>query len=253
MAVAPENDSIKQLDELIASRNYDNALKFVHITQEKDSSFASGSEARISIARLHLRLGNEYALGTPEQREHHEKAMKLLKECEESDKEKMKDDYMYNYLMAVVTGKVSQAMSAKQRILNAHIIRNHAKRALELQPENAGPHMVLGRWSIEVATIGKIARLAAKAFFGTPPTATLEEAHAHLTKAFELDEPNSPIYALICFDMGDCCKTMGKNDDAKKWYEKCVKSKDEQSAEIRESDYEKRIRADAAKALSKLK
>ena len=67
-------------------------------------------------------------------------------------------------------------------VVNAHIIRDHAKRALELQPEIAGPHMVLGRWSIEVATIGKIARLAAKAFFGTPPTATLEEVRAPVSR-----------------------------------------------------------------------
>lgn len=248
MAVAPESDPTKQLEELIASKSYDNALKLVGISEEKDNSWGSRPEVQVVVARLYLRLGNEHPLKSSEQRTHHAKSLELLKKCEE----KMKDDYMFNYLMAVVTGKVSQAMSAKKRIESAYIVHDHAVRAREIRPESAGPHMVLGKWSLEVATIGTIVRLAAKAFFGTPPTSSLEESYAHLTKAIELDEPSSPIYALVCFNMGECCEAMGKRDEAKKWYDKCVKSKEEQSADTPDSNYEKGIRAEAAKALAKL-
>lgn len=251
MAVQSESTTIEQLEELIIEKNYDNASKLADISKQKDEQWASRPEVQVMLARLHLRLGNERALKSAERTRHHADAFELVKKCEAS--EELKDDYMMHYLMAVIAGKVSEVLGLKKKIVNAYVIRDHARRALELRPDHAGPRLVLGKWCLEVASISKISRLAAKALFGAPPEATLEEAHAHLIKSIELDYADSPLYATNLLTMAQCCGAMKKMDDAQKWYDKCANSRSEQSANVRESNHEKEVRAQAAAALAKLK
>jgi len=250
MSVQPEN-TYEQLDELIASKNYDNALKLSKTACEAQDAWSTKPQSLIRLARLYLRLGNELPLKSDERRTFHMQALACVKKCEES--EELKDDYMMHYLTAVINGKVAETLGPKKRIENAYVIRDHVMRAMELRPDEAGPRLVLGKWCMEVASIGTIARMAAKALFGAPPEATLDEALGHLKDAIERDNIDSPTYALVCLTMGQCLEMMKNAAEAKKWFEKCVASKAEQSADVRESMHEKMIRDDAAKALSKLK
>lgn len=84
----------------------------------------------------------------------------------------------------ILSAKAARDM--KEKIANAYKIREHTQRAIQLRPKDAVLHHILGVWCFEVASLGWIQRQVASALFGAPPTATFDEAVAHLTRSEEL-------------------------------------------------------------------
>lgn len=67
-------------------------------------------------------------------------------------------------------------------------IRDFAKKAIEIRPDDASVHHLLGRLSFGVANISWMERKIASALFGEPPQITLEETLGHFLKARQYRE-----------------------------------------------------------------
>jgi hypothetical protein len=65
-------------------------------------------------------------------------------------------------------------------------LQDHIQRAIELDPTDATSHNILGQWCLAFADMTWIEKRAAAALFGTPPTATYEEAAQHFQAAGRL-------------------------------------------------------------------
>ncbi len=92
--------------------------------------------------------------------------------------------------LAVVKGKIATLEGNKAKVEAARIIKADARRAIELDPEYAWAHHVLGRWHREVDGLGSIARFFTKILYGGLPEASIDEAVFHLEKATELEPEN---------------------------------------------------------------
>ena len=88
--------------------------------------------------------------------------------------------------VAIVLGKISFLRPPQDRIADSARIGNEAMKAVELDPDYALAHFVLGRWNYELANLSGGMRFFAEALFGKLPQATNESAVDYLERAKEL-------------------------------------------------------------------
>lgn len=98
---------------------------------------------------------------------------------------------------AIATGQKALSVGPSRRVELSQKVRDYALRTLELDPEAAGAHHVLGQWHAEILRLGGLTRFAAERLLGaaTFREASWAEALRHLERAVEL-EPAAPIHRL---------------------------------------------------------
>ena len=89
--------------------------------------------------------------------------------------------------LAICHGHIAVVSDARTKVEMSRLIKEDAERALQLDPNYAWAHHVLGRWHYEVAGLSGVARFFAKLFYGGIPPASFEEGITHLRRATELD------------------------------------------------------------------
>lgn len=96
--------------------------------------------------------------------------------------------------VAISYGKASFLKGPKERLAFALQIRTATEKALELAPDHALAHHVLGRWHYEIATLNPALKFATRTLFGPLPEGSLELAIQHLGKAAGA-EPGNLLFA----------------------------------------------------------
>jgi regulator of microtubule dynamics protein 3 len=94
-----------------------------------------------------------------------------------------------HFALAAAVGRASLTMGKKDRIRRAPIIRDEARKAIELDPRHDGAYHILGRWNAEIMRLSGFSRFFAKSFLGAGifKEASWDSATANLEKAVELD------------------------------------------------------------------
>lgn len=120
--------------------------------------------------------------------------------------------------VAVVTAQVSPDL--KSQITNAFVIRDHGRRAVELDPQNPRARYILGAWAYTVAGVGWFERRVAAAIFGSgPPTATYEEALEHFTAA----EQTAPGFWMVNrLKLAQTHQALGRTSEAQQWLQQAM-------------------------------
>lgn len=103
---------------------------------------------------------------------------------------------VYVLSMAICHGHLAMVSDARTKVEYSRRIKQEAERALQLDPNYAWAHHILGRWHYEVAELGLTARFFAKLLYGGIPPATVEAGVTHLRRATEIEpgELNHWIY-----------------------------------------------------------
>ncbi|VDL86297.1 unnamed protein product [Schistocephalus solidus] len=83
-----------------------------------------------------------------------------------------------------------QQEGTKKRIENAYKVKEYFQKAVELNENDYATLHALGIWCYTVASLGKIERVFARAFFSAPPTSSYEEVRwfARLSYPYRLLE-----------------------------------------------------------------
>jgi len=124
--------------------------------------------------------------------------------------------YACHKWFAISTSSVGNFLPTKEKIKDAYLIKEHALKAAELNPNDATTQFVLGKWCYSVANVDFVTRTAASLLFATPPTSTFNEALGYLLKSEELNPNNIRNRLLI----GDTYMAMKDQTKAKEWYQK---------------------------------
>jgi tetratricopeptide (TPR) repeat protein len=85
--------------------------------------------------------------------------------------------------VAISLGKKTEFMSNREKIETSREIRQHAEKALALNPKCDYAHHMLGRWHQELAGIGGATRALARLIYGRLPSASYEDALRHFKRA----------------------------------------------------------------------
>ncbi|OTF77075.1 regulator of microtubule dynamics protein 2-like protein, partial [Euroglyphus maynei] len=125
---------------------------------------------------LQLKNGNK-----SESKKWEEQAFKFAKKAIELDPKSMK---AHKYCAAV--GRMAPHVSTKERIQMGHEFKEHRDIAISIDNNDHLMHHMYGRWCMEVANLSFMERQIAKAFFGTPPESSFDEAFESLKMADKL-------------------------------------------------------------------
>lgn len=113
--------------------------------------------------------------------------------------------------MAITCGRLAPYLESKAKIAHSKLVREHAEKALELDPSNSYAHHVLGAWNYEMASISPVLRALAKLIYGSLPAASFEQAEAFLQKAVALS-PNKVSHRI---ELGRTYAALNKKDLAR--------------------------------------
>ncbi|KDO25465.1 hypothetical protein SPRG_09408 [Saprolegnia parasitica CBS 223.65] len=124
---------------------------------------------------------------------------------------------MSNKWMGIMTSTCGSFLGTSKKIEGAYKIKEFIARAIELNPTDATSHNILGQWCLAFASLSWYEKKAAAVIFGTPPTATYEEAVRHFHDA----ESISPgFWKKNSFLLGETYLKMSNKTEAKLWLEK---------------------------------
>ncbi|KAI8513530.1 Regulator of Microtubule Dynamics [Branchiostoma belcheri] len=120
---------------------------------------------------------------------------------------------------AIALGSCSEFLSVQDKIKDGYKFKEHIERALELRPNDATVHHLLGRWCYEVTMLSWVERKVASALFAAPPNSSVDEALEHFLEAENLEpgfyKANSLYIAKCYIQNSDYC-------NATLWLEKAL-------------------------------
>ena len=91
-----------------------------------------------------------------------------------------------NKWYAIAVGGVSDFVATKEKILNGSIFKEHVDKAIELSPNDATLHHMLGRYCSTIASLSWIEKKVASTLFAELPQVTMKECYQHLKRAYDL-------------------------------------------------------------------
>ncbi len=99
--------------------------------------------------------------------------------------------------LAVAEAAVASVEGLKTKVRLSWNIREHAEKAIELNPDFDSGYHILARWHHEVAGIGGVKRTLAQVFLGDLPEASYDEAIRLYRQAIEINDLINHRLALV--------------------------------------------------------
>ncbi|XP_051730558.1 regulator of microtubule dynamics protein 3 [Ctenopharyngodon idella] len=115
---------------------------------------------------------------------------------------------------AVLARLSSQYESIHGKLKSGRVLKEHLDRALALRDDDPICFYLLGRWCLEVSSLGWLETKAAATLYETPPTSSLNEALENFLKAEELKPGFSKTVRLY---IAKCHKELGNMSEARNW------------------------------------
>lgn len=118
--------------------------------------------------------------------------------------------------LAISYGRVAPYLDNKTKIAYSKLVKQHADRALALDPRDDLTWHVLGAWNYELANLNPLLRGIAQLIYGKLPSASNEDAVKAFRKAVELN----PRRVGNQVELGRALAELGKKDEARAALEK---------------------------------
>lgn len=153
------------------------ALQFARASDSTDAN------ALWRLARAYVELG-ELATEKSQKRRFFEEAMRDGKSAIVADSQ----SYIAYTWLAIAEGTSAGVADFGQRVKLAWLVRDHALKAIELNPKSDIAYHIMARWHAEIASIGGFKRAMADLLYGDLPEASYEESVAYYLKAIALND-----------------------------------------------------------------
>jgi tetratricopeptide (TPR) repeat protein len=124
-----------------------------------------------------------------------------------------------NYVMALTLSRITEYASIKEKLQLAGDIHRYAATALQKNPDHRKANYTLGKWHMEVSSLGIPQKAALKIAVRDLPEASIESAVAHFEKVRSL----APGFILNLLALAEAYKAAGRSDKAIPILERLVK------------------------------
>jgi tetratricopeptide (TPR) repeat protein len=114
--------------------------------------------------------------------------------------------------VAVCYGRIAPMLDTKTKVAYSKLVKEHADKALELDPTNDLTYFVLGAWNYEVASLGAFTKAMVKLIYGEIPPASYEKAREDFEKSLKLN----PKRLATHVELGRTLAALGQKAEARK-------------------------------------
>ncbi|XP_055342145.1 regulator of microtubule dynamics protein 3-like [Paramacrobiotus metropolitanus] len=115
---------------------------------------------------------------------------------------------------ALTTGGLARYAETTQKINYGLATRDLLQQALDLRPNDASLHHILGRWNYEISQLGWVERTAVRAIFGKYAQVTVEDAKRCFLEAEKL---KPKMFKSNMYYIAKCFAQQGNKSEARKW------------------------------------
>jgi len=182
-------------------------------TSESLAAYLEAEKLGGKDADLFRRISRGYSLSMvdtksrDEQRALGEKGLDYAKRAVATDP----NNAMAQLAAAICYGRVAPYLDNKTKIAYSKLVKEHADKAIKLDPSQDYAYHVLGAWNYELASLNPILRAITKLIYGELPAASYEDAVKNFKKAIEL----APQRVAHHVELGRTYAAMGQKDLAR--------------------------------------
>lgn len=174
---------IKRIDAMFEDHSIDKSLVFEAVSKACEKY---GNPERLMYRRA--KASHYMVVKASKDGNLHEKK-RLAFKCVEHAKEGVQlypSSAECNKWYAIAVGGVSDFVATKEKILNGSIFKEHVDKAIQLSPNDATLHHMLGRYCSTIASLSWIEKKVASTLFAELPQVTMKECYQHLKRAYDL-------------------------------------------------------------------
>jgi len=165
-------------------------------------------------ARAEYDLGNQFPDDDPKNHKHMYAGFDFAQKALATDASSAKTHTWY----AILIGKVGLIEGTEAKIKNSYKVKEHALKAIELDPKDEANYHLMGRWHYTLADLSWLERKIASLIYATPPKASFPEAVTYFQGAIKLDPQDVQHYLWL----GKSQLAMDKDADAKATFTKAM-------------------------------
>lgn len=178
---------------------------------------------RIAPADLRARIKCSELLSIIGYRESNQAARKkMFEEARDLAKEALKKDSLSadaNYVMSLALSRLTESATIKEKLQLVGEIHRHAKLATTINPEHRKGLYTLGKWHMEVSSLGMPQKAAIKLAVKELPEASLDQA----VMCFERVRTLAPGFIANLLALAEAYKVAGRSDQSIALLERLVK------------------------------
>jgi len=192
-----------EVDSLRRAGAYTEALSRVMSLQEQHPGDV---EVLYRVAMTRVDLG-EAADSDRRRASMYSQALKAAQAAVEADPE-----HAFAHLsLAIAEGRVALSAGTKEKIQRSRAVKQHADRAIELDPDLSSAYHVRARWNREVADLGFFSRTIVRTVYGGLPEASFEQSVKDFKTAIEKEDR-----IVHHLELARTYEKMDREDDARK-------------------------------------
>ena len=200
---------ISKIDQLDEAKDFDAALKLM---TENEDNYKEDVDFLWRMARGYFAIGDQNQDNEQIQKDNYYPGLEKAKKALEINPEIAQPHQYY----AILIGKVGELEGTKQKIINSYEVKEHALKAIELDPENDSNYHVMGIWNYALSELSWVEKKIASLIYSKLPDASFEEAAEFFKKAHEI---NTTDLRHILY-LGNSLSEIGKKEEAKAIWKK---------------------------------
>jgi tetratricopeptide (TPR) repeat protein len=204
---------LAQGDSLYKNFKIDEAFKYY------EKAFELNPESYTSLLNI---VKSYNAIGELKRKEHKQDEAKEDFNKAINYSERMKSlypDSSQSYTYAAVSyGNMARFTGGKERLNYAKKIETNAKKAIQLDSNNAIPYIILGAFYREIARLSWIERIFANMLYGSVPDGSVEDSEKMLKKALDIN----PDIITANFQMALTYRSLKDEEKEKEYFKKVL-------------------------------
>jgi len=206
-----KTELLEQADQLNEAKKFEAALTLL---KKNESKFSNDPEFLWRLARAYFSIGDQNQDNEEIQKENYYPGFEKAKKCVEIAPE-MAEGHQY---YAILIGKIGELEGTKQKIKNSYQVKEHALRAIELDPENDSNYHVMGRWHYSLSELSWVEKKVAEMIYSELPEASFAEAAEFFKQAHQIN-PTDLRHILW---LGKTYEELDKDDQAEMVWKKAL-------------------------------
>lgn len=175
-----KSELLDKVDQLDTAKEYEAALSLM---KENEGKYNNDPEFLWRMARAYFAIGDQNQDNEEIQKENYYPGFEKAQKCVEIAPDLAGGHQYY----AILVGKIGELEGTKQKIKNSYQVKEHALKAIELDPENDSNYHVMGRWHYTLSELSWVEKKVAEMIYSKLPEASFAEATEFFKQAHQIN------------------------------------------------------------------